>query len=63
MLFLVKLFPEITIKTRPLRKRFIRQLRRNIRSVLSEFDPAVSVLAEWDNLEVITSADNPEVIA
>ena len=63
MLFLVKLFPEITIKTRPLRKRFIRQLRRNIRSVLSEFDPAVSVLAEWDNLEVITPADNPEVIA
>ena len=63
MLFLVKLFLEITIKTRPVRKRFIRQLRRNIRSVLSEFDPAVYVVAEWDNLEVITSTNNPEVIA
>ena len=63
MLFLVKLFLEITIKTRPVRKRFIRQLRRNIRSVLSEFDPAVSVVADRDNLEVITSTNNPEVIA
>ena len=63
MLFLVKLFPEIIIKTRPVRRRFIRQLRKNIRSVLSEFDPAVSVVGEWDNLEVTTSTDNPEVIA
>jgi thiamine biosynthesis protein ThiI len=63
MLFLVKLFPEITIKTRPVRRRFIRQLRKNIRSVLSEFDSAVSVAGEWDNLEVTTSTDNPEVIA
>ena len=62
MLFLVKLFPEITIKTRPVRRRFIRQLRKNIRSVLSEFDPAVSVVGEWDNLEVTTSTDNLEVI-
>ena len=63
MLFLVKVFPEITIKTRPVRRRFIRQLRKNIRSVLSEFDPAVSVVREWDNLEVTTSTGNPEVIA
>ena len=63
MLFLVKLFPEITIKTRPVRRRFIRQLRKNIRSVISEFDPAVSVVGEWDNLEVETSTDAPEVVA
>ena len=63
MLFLVKLFPEITIKTRPVRRRFIRQLRKNIRSVLSEYDPAVSVAGEWDNLQVTTSTDNPQVIA
>ncbi|MBL4581450.1 MAG: tRNA 4-thiouridine(8) synthase ThiI [Gammaproteobacteria bacterium] len=63
MLFLVKLFPEITIKSRPVRKRFIRQLRKNIRSVVSEIDPAISVVGEWDNLEVQTSTDNPEAIA
>ncbi|GJM13301.1 MAG: tRNA sulfurtransferase [Pseudohongiella sp.] len=63
MLFLVKLFPEITIKTRPVRRRFIRQLRKNIRSVLYEFDSSVSVVGEWDNLEVETSTEAPEVIA
>lgn len=63
MLFLVKLFPEITIKTSPVRRRFIRQLRKNIRSVVSEFDPDVSVVGEWDNLEVETSTENSEVIA
>ena len=63
MLFLVKLFPEITIKSRPVRRRFIRQLRKNIRSVVSEFDPEVSVVGEWDNLEVETSTEDPEVIA
>lgn len=63
MLFLVKLFPEIIIKTRPVRKRFIRQLRKNIRAVVCEFDPDVTVVGEWDNLEVETSTENPEVIA
>ena len=63
MLFLVKLFPEITIKTRTARSRLIRQLRKTIRSVLSEFDPAVSAVGEWDNLEIQTSTDDPAVIA
>jgi tRNA uracil 4-sulfurtransferase len=63
MLFLVKLFPEITIKTRPVRRRFIRQLRKNIRSVLFELDPAVTVVGEWDNLEIESSIDTPEVVA
>lgn len=63
MLFLVKLFPEITIKTRPVRRRFIRQLRKNIRSVLYEFDSAVSITGEWDNLEVETLSADPETIA
>ena len=63
MLFLVKLFPEITIKTRTVRWRLIRQLRKNIRSVLSEFDPAVSAVGEWDNLEIQTSTEDPAIIA
>lgn len=52
MLFVVKLFPEITIKSRPVRRRFIRQLRKNIRSVLREIDETVSVTGEWDSIEV-----------
>ena len=63
MLFLVKLFPEITIKTRKVRWRLIRQVRKNIRSVPFEFDPAVSAAGEWDNLEIQTSTDDPAVVA
>jgi thiamine biosynthesis protein ThiI len=53
MLFLVKLFPEITIKSRPVRRRQTRQLRKNIRSVLSEIDPDITVVGEWDSIDVV----------
>ncbi len=52
MLFLVKLFPEITIKSRPVRKRFIRQLRKNLKAVLAPLAEQVAVRGEWDSLEV-----------
>lgn len=53
MLFLVKLFPEITIKSRPVRRRQTRQLRKNIRSVLSQTDPEITVTGEWDSIDVL----------
>ncbi len=63
MLFLVKLFPEITIKSRPVRRRQTRQLRKNIRSVLAEIDTEVRVTGEWDSIEVETSRQDEETIA
>ena len=39
MKLIVKTFQEITIKSRPVRKRFIRQLAKNIRAVLRDLDP------------------------
>ncbi|NQV71136.1 MAG: tRNA 4-thiouridine(8) synthase ThiI [Pseudohongiella sp.] len=63
MLYLVKLFPEITIKTRPVRRRFIRQLRKNIKAVLLEFDETVTVSGEWDSIEVVSSSEDPVVLA
>ena len=39
MKFVVKYFPEITIKSRPVRKRLVGQLGDNLRSVLREVDP------------------------
>jgi len=57
MKFVVKLFPEITIKSKPVRRRFVQQLRQNINEVLKrEFDN-VSVQGFWDKIEV-THADN-----
>lgn len=66
MLFLVKLFPEITIKSRPVRRRQTRQLRKNIRSVLSEIDPEIAVSGEWDSIDVVPGADaqaDPETLS
>ena len=38
MLFLVELFPEITVKSRPVRKRLVRLCRKNLKIVLSRID-------------------------
>ena len=54
MKLIVKVFPEITIKSRPVRKQFIRQLGKNIRAVLRDLDPELRVDGVWDNLEVET---------
>ncbi|MBB3104319.1 tRNA uracil 4-sulfurtransferase ThiI [Azomonas macrocytogenes] len=62
MKLIVKVFPEITIKSRPVRKRFIRQLARNIRNVLHDLDPGLRTEGEWDNLELDTSVDDPKVL-
>ncbi|WP_057458116.1 tRNA uracil 4-sulfurtransferase ThiI [Pseudomonas syringae] len=54
MKLIVKVFPEITIKSPPVRKKFIRQLGKNIRTVLRELDADIVVGGVWDNLEVET---------
>ena len=64
MLFLVKLFPEITIKSRAVRRRLVRLLRKNIRSVLQAFEDQLRVSGEWDviEVEIDCAADGPEVL-
>ena len=62
MKLIVKVFPEITIKSRPVRKHFIRQLAKNIRSVLREFDPQLQVSGVWDNLELETQISEPKTL-
>ncbi|HEX8543083.1 MAG TPA: tRNA uracil 4-sulfurtransferase ThiI [Pseudomonas sp.] len=62
MKLIVKVFPEITIKSRPVRKQFIRQLAKNIRTVLRDLDPALVVGGVWDNLEVQTRVTEPKTL-
>ncbi|WP_444437092.1 tRNA uracil 4-sulfurtransferase ThiI [Pseudomonas sp. A6] len=62
MKLIVKVFQEITIKSRPVRKRFIRQLAKNIRTVLRDLDPALLVEGEWDNLEVETRVTDAKAL-
>ena len=62
MLFVVRFFPEITIKTRQVRRRMIRVLRRSLRTRLATIDEAISVVGEWDNLEIRTELSDPAIL-
>src|SRR5690554_6804147 len=55
MHFIVKVFPEIIIKSPPVRKRFIKQLRDNLRLLLSPIG-GIDVQRDWEKIE-ITAAD------
>lgn len=52
MKFIIKLFPEIMIKSDSVRKRFIKILTGNIRNILSKHDETVAVVRHWDYIEV-----------
>lgn len=60
MKFVIKLFPEITIKSKPVRKRFVVQLRRNIKDVLQAASIKCNVQGLWDAIEVIITDDDRE---
>lgn len=55
MKLIVKPFPEITIKSRPVRKQFLRQLIKNMRLVLRNLDLSLAITGEWDNIELVVA--------
>ncbi len=60
MKFIVKLQPEITIKSRPVRKRFTKILESNVKNVLRRVDDQLTTRAHWDHIEVNTKNNTPE---
>ncbi len=50
--FIVKLHPEIAIKSKSVRKRFTKVLESNIKIVMRRVDEQVRVRNNWDNLSV-----------
>ena len=60
MKFIVKLQSEITIKSRPVRKRFTKILETNIKNVLRRVDEQITTSMNWDNIEVNTANNSPE---
>ncbi|MBV7387666.1 tRNA 4-thiouridine(8) synthase ThiI [Pasteurellaceae bacterium TAE3-ERU1] len=52
MKFIIKLFPEVMVKSDSVRKRFIKILTGNIRNILSKQDDTVAVVHHWDYIEV-----------
>lgn len=63
MHFVAKLFPEITIKSRPVRRRLVRQLRRNLRTLLRDIDNDIEVIGEWDAIDIKPGlSDTPSLL-
>ena len=58
MRYLIRFFPELTIKTHLVRHRLIQVLLRNLRIILRRLSNKLSVTADWDILEVQTADDN-----
>lgn len=57
MKFIIKLFPEILLKSKSVRKRMGLQLQRNLRRILKDAGNDIKVFRYWDKLE-ITCPDN-----
>lgn len=57
MKFIIKLFPEIMIKSESVRKRFVKILTSNIRNILAPQDETVAVVRHWDYIEVRSKND------
>jgi thiamine biosynthesis protein ThiI len=60
MKLIVKFFPEITIKSKPVRTRFARQLRDNLKVLLRPIDAQVSVKRDWDKLVIDVTPANDD---
>lgn len=52
MKFIIKLFPEIIMKSETVRKRFVKVLTGNIKEILHRIDETVVVVRHWDFIEV-----------
>ena len=61
MKFIVKLFPEITIKSKPVRKRFIQRLQSNLQITLKRLDNDIVVRGLWDKVEVEVPSDDAQL--
>ena len=62
MKFIVKLFPEIMMKSKPVRMRFTKMLETNIRNVLKKVDETAKVQRQWDKIMVLVPDDRPDLV-
>lgn len=62
MRFVIKLAPEIIIKSAPVRRRLIRRLRRNLRTLLAPIAAGLNLTGDWDRLELSGTGLSPDAI-
>ncbi|MCR5536853.1 MAG: tRNA 4-thiouridine(8) synthase ThiI [Succinivibrio sp.] len=61
MKFVIRLFPEISIKSRPVRNRLIKMVSRNFQNVAQQHGLDVTTVAQWDKVIVDFKQDGPEL--
>jgi len=61
MEFVVKFSPEITIKSKPVRKRFTQTLRNNLKILLERVEPNIVVQWGWDKIDIKSDSEDPEI--
>lgn len=61
MKYLIKYSPEMTIKSRPVRNRFARQLKNNLVALLRRLHDDIRVAGNWDFIEIDTPDDDPRL--
>lgn len=62
MKFIVKLYPEIMMKSKSVRMRFTKMLETNIRNVLKKVDENVKVQRQWDKIMVLVPDDKQQLV-
>ncbi len=62
MKFIIRFFPEITIKSRGVRQQQIKQLKKNIRHIVKEICEPARVGGCWDMVEVEVPSDATDTI-
>ena len=58
MKFILRLFPEISIKSRPVRTRLIRQVGQNLTNACERHGIHVAAIAQWD--KILADFGSPE---
>ncbi|MEE8059423.1 MAG: tRNA uracil 4-sulfurtransferase ThiI [Pseudomonadales bacterium] len=61
MKFIIKFFPEITIKSKPVRKQFVKRLRDNLRTLTRSIAEPVEVHSEWDKITVTSGGESEQL--
>ncbi len=61
MKFIIRLFPEISIKSKPVRNRLIRLVRQNIVNVCKHHNIAVNAFAQWDKIVAVFGTEDAPV--
>ena len=58
--YLIKISPEMAVKSDPVRRKQLRQMRRNVRRMMRQLDERIDVRPGWDRIDVYVPGEDPE---